>query len=320
MTDNSDPKESALVPAENKALTTRSSALVKRGLEAIAARQPRIVRFPPDRSLGQYIIFDSDVNLSVETVSNWFGDSNGLKFTAEAKGTVAVQPGQVLCLKVSDLASKDISRFSTFNSNDVHTLLLDSPWCGDGDLVFLQHLAGLKGLRLSSNITITNTGLAYIGGLVELYELELPGTSIGDEGLRHLTSLSNLRKLSLMYTRVSGEGLKHLRSLSNLESLALDLTNAFTDEGLKYLQDLSNLQSLFLSETGISDAGLKHLQSLSNLSLLSLRNTKVSDNGLKYLQNLSKLEILDLRDTHVSDEGLDHIKHALPNCKFNGES
>src|SRR5262245_17677632 len=135
MSDESDPKENNLVPAGNKALTTRSSALVKRGLDALVTRKPRIVRFPPDRSLGQYAIFDSDINISVTTVSNEFKDSNSLKFIAPAKGTVALQPGQVLCLKVDDSVSKDSASFSILNPDDVHTLLLESSEFGDKDLV-----------------------------------------------------------------------------------------------------------------------------------------------------------------------------------------
>ena len=54
MSDESDPKESGLVPGGNKALTTRSSALVKRGLEALASQQPSSARFPSDRSWKEY--------------------------------------------------------------------------------------------------------------------------------------------------------------------------------------------------------------------------------------------------------------------------
>ena len=154
MTDKIEPKQSDLVPAGNKALTTHSSALVKRGLEAIAWRQPRIVCFPPDRSLGQYIIFNSDANLSLASVLEWFDNAKGMEFIAEARGSVTLQPVQVLCLRVNCSDSKDLSSFSRLNPNDVHTLLLDSPWCGDGNLVFLKHLAGLKVLRLSRNVTI----------------------------------------------------------------------------------------------------------------------------------------------------------------------
>jgi hypothetical protein len=156
------------------------------------------------------------MNLALATVEEWFDDAKGLEFMAEARGSVTLQPGQVLCLRVNGSGSKDLSSFSRLNPNDVHTLLLDSSWCRDGDLVFLKHLAGLKGLRLSRNITITNSGVAFVGGLVGLYELQLAGVGINDEGLRYLSGLSNLRELSLMYTRVGGEGLKHLKSLSKL--------------------------------------------------------------------------------------------------------
>lgn len=58
MSDKPDPKQHDLVSVGSKALTTRSSALVKRGLEALVLEQERIVRFPLDRSLGNYVIFD----------------------------------------------------------------------------------------------------------------------------------------------------------------------------------------------------------------------------------------------------------------------
>lgn len=56
MSDKTDPKESGLVTVRSKALTTRSSALVKRGLDALASRPGRIVRFPADRSMGTLYI------------------------------------------------------------------------------------------------------------------------------------------------------------------------------------------------------------------------------------------------------------------------
>lgn len=60
MSDKPDSKQGDLIPGAGNALTTRSSALVKRGLESLLALEPRIVRFPLDRSLGNYVIFDCD--------------------------------------------------------------------------------------------------------------------------------------------------------------------------------------------------------------------------------------------------------------------
>ena len=51
MTDKADPKDSRPVPAGDKALTTRSSALVKRGLETLCLQEPRIL---PERSWQEY--------------------------------------------------------------------------------------------------------------------------------------------------------------------------------------------------------------------------------------------------------------------------
>jgi len=41
-----------IVPSGNRGLTTRSSVLVQRGLDALRFQQPRAVRFPADHSMG----------------------------------------------------------------------------------------------------------------------------------------------------------------------------------------------------------------------------------------------------------------------------
>jgi hypothetical protein len=63
MNDTPDRKETALIPTGTGALTTRSSPLVKRGLETLASFGGRIVRFPADRSMGKLWTYDPAVNI-----------------------------------------------------------------------------------------------------------------------------------------------------------------------------------------------------------------------------------------------------------------
>jgi hypothetical protein len=54
MSEKTDPKENDLVPVGAKALTTSSSALIKRGLEALTSQQPNSVEFPAACSWKQF--------------------------------------------------------------------------------------------------------------------------------------------------------------------------------------------------------------------------------------------------------------------------
>jgi Leucine-rich repeat (LRR) protein len=295
MSNDSDPKESDLVPAGNKALTTRSSALVRRGLETLAAQQPRIVRFPPDHSVGQYLIFDTDAVPPAAEVCSWLGGSSSSADhkIEEAKGAITLPPGKVLCLKVNNSAAKDLSSLSRLNPQDVHTLVVDL-----------------------SSTRVSNEELKYTQSLSNLHRLFLRGTNISDDGLEYLQNMRKLEFLDLFGTDVSDEGMNYLQRLSNLSWLSLGRTQV-GDEGMKYLQTLSTMWFLSLRFSKISDKGLKYIQKLSNLSWVTLRGTDISDDGLQYLQSLSKLKILDLRETKVTDKGLDQIKQALPSCTLN---
>jgi hypothetical protein len=50
MSYKSDPKETSIVPVENTALTVKSSALVRRGLEALISQELLMFRSPAERA------------------------------------------------------------------------------------------------------------------------------------------------------------------------------------------------------------------------------------------------------------------------------
>src|SRR5207244_900085 len=57
MTDKLEPSRNVLVPTANNSLATRSSSLVKRGLEALGSKQPHVgtLTYPNgDRYVGEY--------------------------------------------------------------------------------------------------------------------------------------------------------------------------------------------------------------------------------------------------------------------------
>src|SRR5262245_41109508 len=128
MSDESDPKEANLVPAGNKALTTRSAALVKRGLETLASLQVCVVHFPLDRSMGRLTLYDLGA-----------GCASGSEL-GQAYGDIVVPPGKKLCLYINE-PILDLSPLSLLRPDDVQGLiLLDDKVLEEDYLVHIKHL------------------------------------------------------------------------------------------------------------------------------------------------------------------------------------
>jgi hypothetical protein len=139
MSDTPDRKEFALLPAENTGLSTRSSALVKRGLETLALQQGRIVRFPADRSMGSFQLWDPQKN-STQT-------------KGEARGDITVPPGMKLGLSISDEAIFDISPLASLGPDDLQFLYFFWPRVPleDGDLLQFKPAKIFGGIIFTSN-------------------------------------------------------------------------------------------------------------------------------------------------------------------------
>jgi hypothetical protein len=99
MSNKPDPKSGGLVPSENRDLATRSSALVKRGLNLIS-QQTRIVRFPLDssRSLKLYVL-NPDAPI----------DDEQREKAIEARGDITVPAGKKLRLYAINVEATEIS-------------------------------------------------------------------------------------------------------------------------------------------------------------------------------------------------------------------
>src|SRR5262245_43986582 len=116
MSDKTGPKQTDLIPGGSKALTTRSSALVKRGLEALASRRGRIVRFPADRSMGKLFISDpGEEDLLERDDYEDFG---------EALGEVIVPYGKRLKLSLSAEAAAEPSPLTSLSSGDLQIIVV----------------------------------------------------------------------------------------------------------------------------------------------------------------------------------------------------
>ena len=149
MSDTPDRKETALIPTGSTALITRSSALVRRGLETIASFRGRIVRFPPDRSMGTLWIYSSR-------------DKVDQRIDA-ARGDLTVPRERSY---VFQLVTKRSMTFplASLRPDDLQTLII---WPSkvnllDEDLVHIRRLKFLEALELITCDQLTDLALAHI--------------------------------------------------------------------------------------------------------------------------------------------------------------
>lgn len=184
----------------------------------------------------------------------------------------------------------------------------------DTELAPIQDLHELYSLDIIDT-QVTDAGLAYLQGLTQLESLDLTKTKITNDGLKKLQHLTQLVFLFLSHTKITDDGLVCLQrfpQLFGLELSGLKVTNA----GLVHLQGLSRLLWLKLDGTQVTDAGLVHLQCLSQLDTLFLNDTQITDAGLDHLAGMDKLQTLNLSNTKVTAQGVNKLRQALPNCKI----
>ena len=161
---------------------------------------------------------------------------------------------------------------------------------------------------------VGDNGFEHLKGLTQLRFLWL-GNQVTDAGLEHLKEIPHLGGLYLAGTNVSDAGLEHLEGLTQLGWLDLSDMKV-SDAGLQHLRKLTQLQMLWLSGTRVTDVGLDGLKALPQLRVLALGGTKVSDAGLENLKGVNQLETLFLDNTEVTHAGMKKLQQALPKCQI----
>ncbi|MBN2129568.1 MAG: hypothetical protein JW741_08725 [Sedimentisphaerales bacterium] len=262
-----------------------------------AATQRRILRFPPERSMGTLYVTDPAL-LKTAQDSDW-------QRLGEARGNVAVPAGQAIRLDLREGAGRDLSPLAALGANDLQTLRCAGVQIPDEQLQHVAHLTGLHELDLCET-NILGTGLRHLQGLNSLEKVYLAGTHVGDNELAHLAVLPSLRSLSLGETPTNDPGMVHVGKITSLETLALSA--GITDEGLAHLENLTNLRRLSATNQGITDDGLAHLADMKQMQYLNLTNAQITDAGLVHLKRMARLKNLWLYGTRVSERGFAHLE------------
>lgn len=174
----------------------------------------------------------------------------------------------------------------------------------ESGLAYLKDIPSLKKLYIFWQLPITDAGMAHVGNLARLEELDIAELPITDIGLAHLKSLSALKKLDLGHkgSRITEKGLVYLKQMKSLESLTLPAI--LTDAGLAEITEFDKLKHLCIGGK-ISDTGLSHLAKLRDLEILDILDSKnVTDTGMSHIAKLTNLKELSLNCPKLTNEGL----------------
>jgi Leucine Rich Repeat (LRR) protein len=221
-------------------------------LDLFIASEPRVVRFPKNKSLGDLYLLSTSALRPGYVLKRELG---------RAQGEVTVPAGKKLELVVDERAARNLKPVAKLEPRDLQALNLSSCQISDDDLMHLQGLTWLEALNLSCN-KITGRGLIHLSEMKLLGRLELWGTDLTDDGLSYLPELPQLRELSLcLLLEITEAALVHLERLPALENLDLHSTY-LDDRGLAQLKKLNRLRSLDLNYTKVSREGFHQLSAV----------------------------------------------------------
>jgi hypothetical protein len=188
-----------------------------------------------------------------------------------------------------------------------------------GDAV-LENLAGLRRVRkvLLNETAVTDAGMAAVGKVTTLQDVDLRGCTISNAGLEPLTALSELKALRLSgesgVTSVDDDGMVHVAKMKNLKALLLDFL-WISEVGLEQLAGLDKLEELYLAKTLVGDDALAMMSQFPRLKKLRISQCQFENEGLAHLAKVTTLENLDLSENNsINDSGMPHLS-GLKNLK-----
>ncbi len=287
MSDNHKNEQRGLVQSVSGGISTRSTNLVRRGLSQLVKREPRVVSFPEDCSVGTlYTVNDS---IEIWEKKRW-------EEIGKAFGDVLIPPGKKLILD----AKKRKYEYAIKSEDNGHSQECNHFF--DSFPITIPRPNDLQGLELGYSLNWLpakngmSEGIEPIERLTGLEWLSLSETSI--DNLLFLENLTQLRGLEIWGTNICR--LAPLHKLTNLRYLSLQVTEFFD---LEYFEGLVNLEILHI-----------HM----NEDLFELAGWYPAfDVELECLKGLKKLRLLDLRGLNIGGS-VEAIREELdlPNCEI----
>ena len=253
-----------------------ASALQEKVASKDGATEPRVLNFPPDRSIGTLSIAPKPVGKCKFTF--WYG-FDGFKEIGLARGEVKIPADSVVRLELSVSACENLEPLGSLPPDAI-----DLIYCGSGRIKGFEHLGKLTGLKslCFRGCAIKDEDMAQLAGLKNLeffdcsvYDYEGKGFGLTNKSAKVIGKFKKLRYLSLRANPMSDEGFADLEGCDQLEVLSLDGTKV-TGKGLTSLYMFPKLEYLsfgaYQKGAWIDDAGLDVLSDMKQLKDLSQWN------------------------------------------------
>lgn len=229
----------------------------------------------------------------------------------------ALQELEIWRLIIGDDIMKELCNLKSLKTLSFcppRTVLQGGPTITDAGLQAITGLANLQTLSLGSCRSFTDRGLASVGQLPRLRELNLSATRVSDAGLAELQELKNLETIDLYQTVITDRGIQDIAKFEQLRRINVGRTK-FTDVGMSRIANLRELEELWCSSTRVTDKGLQAIKDLRNLTSINLFGTQVTDEGLGYLYGMQKLEMINIYRSRVTRQGADELRRRIPRAK-----
>ncbi len=257
----------------------------------------RVLKFPADVCYGQLYnlaAVNNDINkggFEIHEQQSRLGAAQGVvRLRLQPNVEVCFEPNRKLyqnpsALKLFPVQGIDAVRIQFIAQDDI-----ELPYC-DKLLSYIGHLQSLSKIKVT-NSDVSDKGLASIGPLPHLRDLQAGATSITADSLPVIAKYAGLERVVLSRVNLKGSNIADLAPLKHLNAL-----------------------NLFASRIG--NAELKNLGQISSLTFLKLDgNPDLDDRCLVNFKGLKKLEVLDITGTAITATGVaTHLK-ALPLSKL----
>lgn len=182
----------------------------------------------------------------------------------------------------ADVATDDVLQNLPVMQDVEYISIKTCPRVTDASLEVFARLPKLKSLLLEG-ASITNEGVAALGGITTLESLWLTDCDIGDSAMQHIQKLTGLTYLELSQTKITDAGCSAIASLKQLEMLDLQLTS-ITTAGVAAFAGLPNLWQLRLTKTRVDGEVCDILLEFPKLTEVSLISTQVTRDDVKRLR------------------------------------
>ena len=184
----------------------------------------------------------------------------------------------------------------------------------DDDVAFLASMPWLTAVSVAGCRRLTDAAARHLRGHVQLEQVNMQWTALGDDAIAALSGTTQLRRL-VVGGRLSDNGAARLRDIPGLSLpsaadsfLSISSARTLTDVALEHIGALQGIAALdvHMSVFGspyYTARGVSHLRGMAALQELNFHGNLATDDVLREIARIPRLRNLHCQDIVSGDEG-----------------